>query len=220
MAASEPYNSALAVSAWPGRDALSETRFAETGRGMVFAHDVCEPLADELFARIEAQADCVYSEIPWPAGGAAFYRRAGCDVRPHGDMVLAVKARIVDPLRKPSFIIASKRDARFLAADAVQPCALNGRPAYLAIVNAEPPPPCPTTRELLAWLGRRYRSVYDFSCGFGGSLKHFAYAIGSDIDQKCLNYVEWEILNGGSNPRARAGRDPQDQALSAQCPEE
>jgi hypothetical protein len=191
----EPYNSALKRRAWPGRSELGETSFAETERGVVFAHNAIEPLPDGWFTLVQARADCLYCEIPWPAAGATFYERAGLEPQPHADLVLSIKARIIDALRKPSFVIASHRDAPQFAVDELRPIVINGGAAWLAIAYADRLPPlCPTTLELLAWLGGQYRSVYDCCCGYGVALRRFAYAIGSDIDRKCLNYVEREIL--------------------------
>jgi hypothetical protein len=190
----EPYNSALKSQAWRGRDSLGETAFAESARGLVFAHSIIDPMPDDKFALIQAKAECVYGEIPWPAGSPVFYERAGVAPHPHGDLALAAKA-LIDALAKPTFIIASKRDAPLFAADP-RPILINGGDAWLAISHADrAPPPCRTTTELLAWLAGEYRSVYDFCCGYGVALRRFAYFIGSDIDRKCLRYIEREWLD-------------------------
>jgi hypothetical protein len=189
-----PYNSALKGGDWPGRQALAETDFAESPRGMVFAHNLFDPLPA---ARAEAvrRMECVYSEIPWPAGDVTFYQRAGLPQRPHAAYVAAAKA-LIDGLKKPSFIIAAKRDAMILATDEVRLVTLRGRPACLAIAYAgeRPPRAAVDTADILAWLAGAYRSVYDFSCGYGAGLKPFAAFVGSDIDRRCLTYVAQELL--------------------------
>ena len=167
-----PYNSALKGPLWPGREQLSEIGFAESARGMIFAHNICDPLPEPMAERIMRCADCVYCEIPWPASGETFYQRAGAE---------------------PAFLVGAKRDALALADDAVQLVSLNGRPAWLAISGAGVAG-YGTTDELLTQLARVYRGVYDFGCGYGAALRLFAYFIGSDIDRKCLAYVQRELL--------------------------
>jgi hypothetical protein len=193
-----PYNTGLREQGgeWPGRADLEETRFAETPRGMVFAHDIIDALPADKLALIRKRADCLYSEIPWVAGAGRFYYRAGLKGRPHRDYVQAL-AGLIENFMKPAFIVGAKADTRILAQGSISLIALNRRPAWLAVAYADrPPPECHATSDLLAWLGATYRGVYDFSCGYGGALAYFAYAVGSDIDAKCLNYVERKILNG------------------------
>jgi hypothetical protein len=188
-----PYNSALKGPVWAGRDDLAEIEFAESPAGMVFAHNVCDPMPEPFIEQIAKRAECIYAELPWPAGGDTFYARAGVEARPHDDFMFAVKGRIVDPLGKPTFIVASKRDARFLASDDIRPITHRGGNAWLA-ASGGPAPRCETSEELIAYLAGAYRSVYDFSCGYGRSLRPFAFFIGSDIDRKCLAYVARELL--------------------------
>jgi hypothetical protein len=193
-AETKPYNSALKGAIWPGRELLIDTSFAETSRGMVFAYNVCEPMHPELIAHIGLRSQCLYCEIPWPAAGETFYRRAGVTPEAHAVYVAAVKA-ILERFQKPAFIVGSKRDAVALSDQAIRLVGLNGRPAWLAISRTKAPvPEARTTGELLAHLASVYGAVYDFGCGYGASLRPFAYFIGSDIDRKCLAYVAREIL--------------------------
>jgi hypothetical protein len=194
------YNSALKGREWLGRDHLTEIDFAESERGMVFAHNICEPLPEAMAALIESRAECLYSEVPWPAARDTFYRRAGVTPRPHGEYQAAVKA-ILDRFNKPAFIVAAKRDAMALA-DEVHPIILYGDPGWLAISRGRAPE-YRTNQDLVAQLAKAYRSVYDFSCGCGVALRPFAYFIGSDIDRKCLAYVQRELLGSGSPAGAR-----------------
>jgi hypothetical protein len=189
-----PYNTALKGPGWSGRENLEEIELADSPIGTVFAHNILDPLPEPWAELIEKNAECVYSEIPWPAARDTFYLRSGLAPRPHGEYVAAVKA-IVDRFRKPSYIVASKRDAFALADQPVRPIMHNGYQAWLAIAHAvQPTPDCVGTPELRAWLGQTYRSVYDFSCGYGAGLRPFEHFIGSDIDRKCLAYVARELL--------------------------
>jgi hypothetical protein len=193
-AETKPSNSALKGAVWPGRELLIDTSFAETSRGMVFVHNVCEPLPEPTADRIARRAECVYCEIPWPAAGETFYQRAGVTPEAHGVYVAAVKA-MLERFQKPAFIVGSKRDAVALSDQAIRLVGLNGRPAWLAISRTKAPAPeARTTGELLAHLASVYGAVYDFGCGYGASLRPFAYFIGSDIDRKCLAYVARELL--------------------------
>ena len=83
-----------------------------------------------------------------------------------------------------------------LATDEVRLATLRGRPAWLAIAYAgeKPPAAAVDTADVIAWLASAYRSVYDFSCGYGAGLKPFAAFVGSDIDRRCLTYVAQELL--------------------------
>jgi hypothetical protein len=191
------YNSALKGREWAGRDEFQPIDFAESARGMVFAHNICEPLPDAMAERI-ARVECFYSEVPWPAARDTFYQRSGVEPRPHAEYQAAIKG-IIDRFKKPTFIIAAKRDAFALAADDVRLISLYGDPGWLAIRGGRPPE-CRTNQELIARLAEAYGSVYDFSCGCGVALRPFAYFIGSDIDRKCLAYVQRELLSGGGAP--------------------
>ena len=193
QAARPIYNSALKGREWAGRDEFKEIDFAESSRGVVFAHNVCEPLPEAMADRIASRAECFYSEIPWPAARDTFYRRSGVEPRPHGEYIAAVKA-LLDRFKKPAFIVASKRDAIALAPDEMRLISLYGAPGWLAISRTSRVPEYRTNQDLIAGLAEAYHSVYDFSCGCGVALKPFAYCIGSDIDRKCLAYVAREIL--------------------------
>jgi SAM-dependent methyltransferase len=132
---------------------------------------------------------------PRPASGDTFYQRAGVEPRDHADYLAALRKLILHRFGKPAFIVGAKRDAAALADEPVRPVSLNGRPAWLAISGGGRTPQCRTTDELLAQLARSYRSVYDFGCGYGAALRPFSYFIGSDIDRKCLAYVQRELLS-------------------------
>lgn len=194
-----PYNTGLKVGAdWPGRAGLGETRFAETARGVVFAHSLTDPLPEKRLQLVAGRAECLYSEIPWLAGSTAFYDRAGLAPRPHAEYV-AGAAALIDSLRKPTFLVGSKHDLGVIAGRAPERrIRLNGAKVWLAILHtdASDVPEVGVTSDLLAWLAARFSGAYDFSCGYGNALSYFAYCIGSDIDLKCLSYVHKEILGG------------------------
>jgi hypothetical protein len=191
--ATKPYNTALKGPLWPGRDDYGEIDFARSERGMVFAQNIVTDPPPEGFAgEIISRVGCVYCEIPWPAAGDTFYARAGIEPSSHAEYVAAVEA-LIARLGKPAFIVGAKRDAGRLAKDDVRLIMLNGAPAWLAVSGARAPE-CLHTGDLLAHLAATYPGVYDFGCGYGASLRPFAYCIGSDIDRKCLAYVAREIL--------------------------
>ncbi len=198
-ASARPYNTALKVGAsLPIRATLGETRFAETARGVVFAHSMADPLPQERLQMVAERAECLYSEIPWPAGAAVFYDRAGLAQRAHADY-LAGAQRLIESLKKPTFIVGSKHDVTALLPPwvAATPIVLNGEPAWLAVLHTDAAavPTAGRTTDLLACLGATYDAAYDFSCGYGNALSNFRYRIGSDIDLKCLDYVSRKVIN-------------------------
>src|SRR5208337_3619511 len=125
-----PYNTALASSIPAVRAELTDTKFAFSDRGVVFAHDILEPLPEVMDRLIGSRVECLYAETPWVAGSATFYERAGLAPKPHAEYVSAVE-RLIEHFGKPAFIVCSKRDAAALG-EAVSPIVLNGERAWLA----------------------------------------------------------------------------------------
>jgi len=210
-----PYNTALASSIPAVRAELTDTKFAFSDRGVVFAHDILEPLPEVMDRLIGSRVECLYAETPWVAGSATFYERAGLAPKPHAEYVSAVE-RLIEHFGKPAFIVCSKRDAAALG-EAVSPIVLNGERAWLAragggTIEAD------TVETLRARLAERYAGVYDFSCGYGNALGEFSFFVGSDIDQKCLDYIRRKFRLDASGSHARDGADPQDQAVPPQRP--
>lgn len=193
-----PYNTGLGSHEYEWRRRLDGIDYAESERGIVFAHDVCNSLCDYRATLVMQKAECVYSELPWKSGWDTFHARA--EVQPsgkHEDFVKAVKSLLM-MLGKPAFIVCSKQDAEFLSDKKPCPIMLNGKRAWLAVYNVKDIPQVGDTLNLVRYLAGTYRSVYDFGCGYGNALREFEYFVGSDIDGKCLKFIEMEMLHGRS----------------------
>lgn len=179
--------------AYDGRAALGESRHFENERGVIFFNDLCRPLTQatlNLFRR----ADCVCSIVAWRHGFRIFHERAG--VQPSGThaVYIAHIRQLIQTLSLPSYIVTSKRDAMLMAPDLIRPITLFDEPAMLAEWQPLGPAGIDRAEDLPALLATRYRAVLDFSCGYGSIVRPFRYFIGSDIDTKCLNYIEREIM--------------------------
>jgi hypothetical protein len=191
--AAKPYNTALNRSGagLEGlRAQLGEVNCVASEKGVVFRHDMLAPLTVGEQALI-GQAEVIYSDLPWPAGWPMFHARAG--VEPSGsydDYVGAVEA-LLGWAGKPWFIVCGKRAAERLAPAAMRPINHRGDKVWLA---ASGEAGATDSGELVAELARQYRSIYDFSCGYGNALRLFSYFVGSDIDRKCLDYIARELL--------------------------
>lgn len=194
MNAARPYNTGLKRGDYSAlRAELMVTSHAASARGAVFAHAVERPLTADQVAVIE-RCGCIYCELPWPQGWPVFHERA--EVAPVGsyaDYVGAVRG-LLGRFKKPAFIVCAKSAAMVLAQYPIQPIDLNGGRAWLAASYVEEVPDARTTEALLAWLGGRYPSVYDFGCGYGNALHGFGFFVGSDIDGKCLDYISRTLL--------------------------
>lgn len=196
------------------RPVLGETSFARSRRGVVFAHDVCAPLPARFERLIGERCACIYSEPAWKPGWVKFHARAGvADYGNYDDYPYRIKA-LIDHFAKPSFVVCSRAVSELLAPGMTRAIKLYGHAdVWLAIANVEMPAAAGNV-ELVADLAARYRSVYDFSCGYGAALRPFEFFVGSDIDKKCLNYIERELLPyGRDGQQAGDGRDRANPAL-------
>lgn len=193
---SYPYNTALKSPRfdYAGRDKLDRLQYVNTNRGMVFAHDMCKPLPEVRMNVIRERCQCVYTEIPWMAGWGIFHERAGkSPSNGYGFFVDAIK-RLIDELQKPSFVVCSKAIVNRLNPPEVLPIRLHTTHACLGLWNSPHMEGVETVPALLNRLGQDYESAYDPCCGYGNGLRPFKYFVGSDIDEKCLAYVNAKIL--------------------------
>jgi hypothetical protein len=180
---------------YEGRAQLGHTVLFENDRGVIFRNDVSqEPIDDKL--TLMRRANCVCSIVAWQHGYPIFAARAGVQqTGSHRDYVMGIR-RLVETLKLPAYIVTSKRDAKAMEPDVIRPITLFNEPAVLA----EWMPPDTFTalsergEDLAAELATRYRAVLDPCCGYGGILRPFRYFVGADIDTKCLNYIEREIM--------------------------
>jgi len=192
-----PINSAMKALHLPPDDfeELEEVEFFGCERGVVFAHDMNKPYSKKEL-EVLAKAECVHSQLALSAGMKVFAERAG--VKQHGshkDYLISIR-RLVERLNKPTYIVCNSTDIRHLVPERIAKTALYiYDDATLAIWGeAIPAEERINTVKLSVALASRYESVYDFSCGFGNTLRPFSFSVGSDIDKRCLGYVKNSIL--------------------------
>ena len=201
-----PVNTALKASRYfeyAGRGELAETSFYENPRGVVFYHDMCAPMSEEAHGYC-SRAECICTVLAWAHGYETFAARAG--VLPagnHTEYLEAVRGYVARR-RIPTFIVCGKKDLQRLKPHASAPIKLLGTDVMLAIWNRDKVQTVTDAAELPGALATLYESVYDFSCGYGNTLRPFKYFIGSDIDRKCLNYIEREIMRPPPPPPSKA----------------
>ena len=194
-AITHPYNSAL--KAHPAeikrRETLESVELFSNLRGTVFFHDMSVPFKESEMTVING-ADCIYSHLAYPAGMKAFADRADYEQKgTHNQYLQAVKT-LIDELRKPTFIVCSEKAANKLRPHKTRQIRLYKTMEVLACWEDYADEKHKTADEVSTYLSRRYNSVYDFSCGYGRSIREFDSIIGSDIDKKCLGYIKSEIL--------------------------
>jgi hypothetical protein len=191
-----PYNTALKGEnfEFEGRNSLSETEWFENERGIIFAHDLCRKPTPEMMEAYR-KAECIISEPAWPHGYKTFAQRARTTQSGSYGTYLKAIRQLVLTLRVPSFITGSMTHALALQPDLITTIKLNGPEVALAVWNEPVLPLARDSWELVNALSCRYRSVLDFSCGYGRIFRPFRYFIGSDIDKKCLGYIKTEIMS-------------------------
>ena len=195
-----PFNSAMkSLTNEPSmRDELSEIERFQNERGAVFFHDMNIPFKQWQLDIVE-RAECIHSQLSWPSGMTVFAERANHkQLGSHGQYLLSIKA-MIERLKKPTFLICSKSWQNKLQPHDTQPIKLYGHDVLLAIYFDTRGIISKDTEQLTRELSSRYKSVYDFSCGYGLSIRPFGYIAGSNIDKKCLDYIRKEILCKGGN---------------------
>jgi hypothetical protein len=103
--------------------------------------------------------------------------------------------QIILKIKKPTYIICNKEFCKFMSS-----CGNGYRNISIllddvkcnAILLTIDDDNCniQTSTELENYLRNKYHSVYDPCCGFGKNIKGFKFAVGSDIDRKCLEYIK------------------------------
>ena len=193
MKRTQPYNTALKSYVSPLNSGHVE--LAATPRGMVFYHDICEPLGNDILYLIRQNVQCIYSEPSWRGGFQSFKERANnYNENSYADYLNGIRALIVT-LSIPTFLVCGKKEIKRLRPLFINRIQLNGHGAWLGIWNFKDISGGNTV-EFINDLSSIFFSVYDFSCGFGSALHNFMYSVGSDINCTCLSYVSKEILHG------------------------
>lgn len=177
---------------------VQETVFDEGENFSVFVYDIIE---EEIPPR-GLRAEVIYAEPPYPPGFAVFNDRAGVKgKRTYDDLAEAI-SRIIAKGR-PTYIALGKTLLNKLPAPVgLVAVNLNGLGAEIAYWNADIAPEGKTTKDVVIGLAGKYKSMWDFCCGYGDCLSTFMeaggeYAIGSDYDGRCVTVTKGRLRNVG-----------------------
>jgi hypothetical protein len=163
-------------------------------QGVAFVHDLLT--APALPAEF-AECDVLYADLPWRNGFSEFNRRAGVnDDRTYSEFLKTV-ARLLEDERRPVFLLTGKHALRQLPPpDFTRAVRMFQFSALAVVYNATPTHRSlrwTTATALLDQLGGLHRSVGDFCCGYGSSVRAFAEAgrrfVASDFNPRCVGYI-------------------------------
>jgi len=170
-----------------------EIDYYENDCGVVFFHDMFKPYTEKELSLI-SKADVIYAVPPTVIGMNLFAKRAGVNRSGSWIELLVAIRTLARTLNKPMWVLSSGKDARILMPDRLRPLKLYGCNSTVAVWNDDGQ--YETIEQLTEGLSEKYNAVYDFCCGYGSSIRHFNYMIGSDINKKCLGYIKRAILEG------------------------
>ncbi|GEM_PF-2236923 len=179
-----------------------------------FAAFRCNLIAESgvLLERFQT-CDVIYCEPPFPAGLRTFDKRAKESTPKYSDFCVAFSS-VLRSLNKPRYVILNKMLSGFLdTPNKVCSVMLNNASVELGIWGGDEPPvhgfrKIRTNLDLCSWLGRRYRKIGDFTCGYGSPLLAFVGArngnsfVASDYDPHCITAIKkrTESLVAGLDP--------------------
>lgn len=180
----EPYHAALR----PPVDAPA-THGASLQRGTVFVHDlIAAPLPD-----VYGECDVLYADLPWRTGYAIYNERAGITrPRAYGTFLTTVAAE-VRRIGRPAVLVTGQHAVKRLQPDRTRVTELNGQAAVACLFGDIDVADTGDTRELLGLLAHRYRTVGDFCCGYGRTVRAVLLSggrfVASDFNPTCVGYV-------------------------------
>lgn len=160
-----------------------------------FTHDLNKGVHPEF-----ANADVIYSEIPWERGYDKFVQ--GHTDKGFDEFVSTLR-EVIMTLRKPAYIIGSRRTAKLLNPHdygTVNFDALgNHSPSIVAIFFPDKDFKVEHSTELMRALADEYDVILDFCCGYGNAAREFIKkgkkAIISDINGVCIKTAIEEMEN-------------------------
>lgn len=161
---------------------LGELEAFSSGSSEVFRHSVCDGVREEF-----RRCDCIYVEPAWQCGYRVFQERAGSKSPDFAAYLHSIR-RVVEELKKPTFLVGGKHMRGRLAPHTAGEVELNGFSALLMVWNAELPA-AKTVADVQRILASRYACVLDFCCGYGDHLRQFKSFVACDINKKCVYCV-------------------------------
>lgn len=187
------YNSALKNGTIQITGVKPTMRF-DSAMGTGMKHNLLDPMPHEFDA-----CDVWYCEPPFPAGIKIFNERAQESVG-YKEFCLAF-AKVVEQAKAPLYAITNKRLRGYIkTADAEVKVKLNSNWETLSIWGGPVPPGGMTNLEVCHWLGRRFRVIGDFTCGYGIPVMEFIKArpgnrfVASDYDAHCITVLKGLVL--------------------------
>lgn len=173
--------------------ALAEELHTEEGKSVyigkvAFVHDINNGI-NPLFKHV----DCIYAEPAWLNGYPKFIKRAGVESASFNEYKSNI-LNVVKELNKPSFIIMGKHMLKTMKPDYHYDILLYGGNSVLGVYNYEGIPVFKTTEQVLEYISKRFEVVLDFCCGYGNTFEYFDRFIATDINKKCINYINKKYL--------------------------
>lgn len=184
------YHSALKIGLEVLEDVEPLLKFELNGQ-IGLKHDFVEKgLPDEM-----KNCQIIYGECPWPSGFKIFDERAGISERSFKTFQEAT-AKMIQNERRPIFLILGKILLNALPKPTNQAqIKLNKGEVTLAWWNCQYEGPLTINTQVTNFLGRNYKTIGDFCCGYGEPLFHFLdnsqehKFVGSDHNGKCIKVL-------------------------------
>lgn len=155
---------------------------------IAFVHDINDGV-HYLFRYV----DCIYSEPSWLNGYPKFLERAGVESKSFNEYKKNILS-VIKSINKPSFIIMGKHMVKTMNPDYSYDIKLNGGNSVLGVYNYNNIPIFERTEQLLEYISDRFDVVLDFCCGYGTTFNYFDRFVASDINKKCINYINKKYL--------------------------
>jgi len=161
---------------------LKELDYYKYNNSHVIAHNLIDGVLPLFY-----EADVIYSEPAWRSGYKTFIDRTDCKNDDFNLYLFSIQ-RIINELKKPTFIITGKHAINKLNPDYITEIQLHGYSSLLAIWNHDKVE-FKDNWEAIDKLSEKFNTVLDFNCGYGNVASKFKNFICSDLNKKCVYYI-------------------------------
>ena len=183
------YHSALKKGSITYRN-VNETLRANHPKGVMIKNDVMSQGLPIEFSN----CDILYAEPPWSHGFHVFNKRVGVSGITYADFCEAIK-KIILRWDKPIYLLLSQAMLKILPKPReLHDTILNEGDALLGVWNDSYSGSLVSTEYVCQELGRKYKTMGDFTCGYGDCVINFLSGggrgfVASDYDGKCITVM-------------------------------